>query len=33
MIHAGVPEEHAKDLASGWRTYYWKPLKAYLATC
>ena len=32
MIHAGVPEEHAKDLASGWRIY-WKPLKAYLATC
>ena len=30
MIHAGVPEGHAKDLADGWKTFYWKPLRAYL---
>jgi activator of HSP90 ATPase len=31
MIHAGVPEREAKNLDEGWRDYYWKPLKSYLA--
>jgi hypothetical protein len=30
MIHTNVPDAHAKSITSGWRTYYWKPWKAYL---
>jgi uncharacterized protein YndB with AHSA1/START domain len=30
FTHLGVPAANAKDLDAGWRTYYWKPLKAYL---
>jgi activator of HSP90 ATPase len=31
MIHAGVPERHAKALADGWRRFYWAPIKKHLA--
>lgn len=30
MVHALVPEDHAKDIKSGWTKMYWKPFKAYL---
>ncbi len=30
MIHANVPNVHATSIAGGWRSYYWKPWKAYL---
>jgi hypothetical protein len=30
FTHVGVPSSHAKDINLGWRTFYWKPLKAYL---
>ena len=26
----GVPASDYKDMSDGWKTYYWKPLKAYL---
>jgi activator of HSP90 ATPase len=26
----GVPTADYKDIANGWKQYYWKPLKAYL---
>lgn len=29
MVHKDVPAEQAKDLAEGWREFYWNPLKAY----
>jgi len=31
MVHANIPEEHAKDIKDGWNQYYWKPWKEYLA--
>jgi len=31
MVHANVPEKHAKGIKDGWNTYYWKPWKEYLA--
>lgn len=31
LVHAGVPEHDHKGVTEGWRTYYWKPWKAYLA--
>ena len=30
FTHVGVPASNLKDISEGWRTYYWKPLKAYL---
>jgi uncharacterized protein YndB with AHSA1/START domain len=30
FTHVGVPAANAKYIDAGWRTYYWKPLKAYL---
>jgi activator of HSP90 ATPase len=30
FTHVGVPAANAKHIDAGWRTYYWKPLKAYL---
>jgi|SRR3989344_2558280 len=30
FIHEGVPDKFAKDIASGWKEYYWEPLKEYL---
>jgi uncharacterized protein YndB with AHSA1/START domain len=30
FAHVGVPASRFKDINEGWRTYYWKPLKAYL---
>ncbi len=32
MVHANVPDPHARSITSGWRTYYWTPWKAYLRT-
>jgi uncharacterized protein YndB with AHSA1/START domain len=26
MVHEGVPESIADDIAQGWKDYYWKPL-------
>jgi hypothetical protein len=26
----GVPASRFKDINEGWKTFYWKPLKAYL---
>jgi activator of HSP90 ATPase len=31
VTHANVPDKHAKSIAGGWHTYYWKPWKQYLA--
>jgi uncharacterized protein YndB with AHSA1/START domain len=28
--HVGVPASSHKGITNGWRTFYWKPLKAYL---
>lgn len=30
MTHANVPDAHARGIRGGWRSYYWKPWKAYL---
>jgi uncharacterized protein YndB with AHSA1/START domain len=30
FTHIGVPPANRKAINEGWRTYYWKPLKAYL---
>ena len=30
MIHAHVPDAHAKSITKGWHTYYWRPWKKYL---
>jgi uncharacterized protein YndB with AHSA1/START domain len=30
FTHLGVPASSRADIDEGWRTYYWKPLKAYL---
>jgi len=30
FTQVGVPVSDFKDISKGWRTYYWKPLKAYL---
>lgn len=30
MIHANVADSYAKDITSGWKSYYWNPLKKYL---
>ena len=29
MVHSRVPSEQRDYYAEGWKTYYWKPLKAY----
>ena len=26
----GIPDEHVKSISSGWREYYWEPMKAML---
>ncbi len=31
MVHANVPDGHAALLEKGWKDYYWKPWKKYLA--
>jgi len=31
MVHSKVPAEQAADYSEGWRDWYWKPLKEYLA--
>jgi activator of HSP90 ATPase len=31
MVHSKVPAEQRADYAEGWRSYYWKPLKAYFS--
>lgn len=30
MIHAGVPSICAKDINSGWKKFYWQPMKKLL---
>jgi uncharacterized protein YndB with AHSA1/START domain len=30
MIHTGVPASRAPSLTSGWKAYYWAPLRRYL---
>ena len=30
FTHTGVPSNDFRDKTKGWRTHYWKPLKAYL---
>jgi uncharacterized protein YndB with AHSA1/START domain len=30
MVHANVPDAHARSITAGWRQYYWKPWKAHL---
>lgn len=30
MVHANVPDAHARSITGGWREHYWKPWKAYL---
>jgi len=32
FTHVGVPPRSFKGINEGWRTYYWRPLKAYLET-
>lgn len=29
--HSGVPAEHAKDIAKGWKDFYWQPMQDYFA--
>ena len=31
MVHANIPERRVSDINSGWKDYYWKPWKKYLA--
>jgi uncharacterized protein YndB with AHSA1/START domain len=31
LTHVGVPASSYKGIKQGWRTFYWAPLKAYLA--
>jgi uncharacterized protein YndB with AHSA1/START domain len=31
LIHAGLPASQRTMYASGWREYYWTPMKAYFA--
>ena len=30
MVHAHVPDAHARSITRGWHTYYWRPWKRYL---
>jgi len=30
FYQTGIPNEHADDIAEGWKDYYWKPLAQYL---
>jgi len=30
MVHTNVPDAHARSINGGWRSYYWKPWRAYL---
>jgi len=30
MVHANVPDAHARGITKGWFTYYWQPWKTYL---
>ncbi len=31
MVHANVPDKQEADLSKGWKDFYWKPWKKYLA--
>ncbi len=31
FMQTGVPNSKAKDIAQGWREYYWQPLKEFFA--
>ena len=30
FFHTGIPEKYAKDIESGWKDYYWEPMKKML---
>ena len=30
--HSGVPAEHAKDIAEGWKEFYWQPMQDYFVS-
>ena len=30
MVHSGVPAASMKDIAKGWKDYYWEPMKKLL---
>lgn len=32
LVHVNVPAHDHKGVANGWRTHYWKPWKAHIAT-
>jgi activator of HSP90 ATPase len=32
LTHVHVPDHDHADVTSGWKTYYWQPLRAYLKT-
>jgi len=32
FTQSGVPNKHHKRIEQGWKDYYWKPLKMYLAS-
>ena len=31
LVHANVPEHDHQGVTEGWKTYYWKPWRSYLA--
>jgi activator of HSP90 ATPase len=31
MVHANIPDKHAKHIDKGWKDYYWTPWKKHLA--
>ena len=31
FFHTGIPEKYAKDIANGWKEYYWTPMKELLS--
>jgi activator of HSP90 ATPase len=31
FTQTGVPDKHVKDIAEGWKLYYWGPMKTQLA--
>ncbi len=30
IVHANVPDSHAKSITGGWHSHYWRPWKRYL---
>jgi activator of HSP90 ATPase len=31
LVHANIPDHDYRDVKNGWRTYYWRPWRRYLA--